>query len=295
MDFGLILPSYRAGATTESIDAAAEAAARLGWHSVFTTDHLLVEPSERSEDYYTLFDALNTLAYLAAKQPTLKLGASVVVVPMRNAVELAKELATIDALSGGRLIVGVGVGWNETEFEHLGYGDRFSAARRVPRARPSRSGASCGAATRAHSTAVSTPGRKSVSRHCRRRARMCRSGSAAVTRAALRRAGRLGQGYHSSASGHDQLAVRIPIINAAAAEAGRPAPTDLGSGPGPVWAERRAVLHARRARPSRWSSKFAHSRQWAPGTWRSTSPRPILTNACELIERFDREVLAALR
>src|SRR4029078_2276032 len=41
---------------------------------------------------------------------------------------------------------------------------------------------------------------------------------------ALRRAGRLGQGYHSSASGHEQLAVRVPIINAAAAEAGRPAP-----------------------------------------------------------------------
>ena len=126
MDFGLILPSYRAGASTESIDAASAAAARLGWHSVFTTDHLLVEPSKRSEDYYTLYDALNTLAYLAAKQPTLKLGASVVVVPMRNAVELAKELSTIDSLSGGRLIVGVGVGWNETEFQHLGYGERFS-------------------------------------------------------------------------------------------------------------------------------------------------------------------------
>src|SRR4051794_21716527 len=125
MEFGLILPSYRAGASKDSIDASTAAAARLGWHSVFTTDHLLVEPSPRSEDYFTLFDAVNTLAYLAAKQPTIKLGASVVVVPMRNAVELAKELATIDALSKGRLIVGVGVGWNQKEFEHLGYGDRF--------------------------------------------------------------------------------------------------------------------------------------------------------------------------
>ena len=116
MEFGLILPSYRAGATTESIDASASAAARLGWHSVFTTDHLLVEPSKRSEDYYTLFDALATVVHVAARQPSLRVGISVVVVPMRNAVELAKELATIDALSGGRLIVGVGVGWNETEF-----------------------------------------------------------------------------------------------------------------------------------------------------------------------------------
>ena len=53
------------------------------------------------------------------------MGASVVVVPMRNAIVLAKELATIDALSGGRLIVGVGVGWNQTEFGNVGDGDRF--------------------------------------------------------------------------------------------------------------------------------------------------------------------------
>ena len=64
MDFGLILPSYRAGATSRVDRRASETAARLGWQSVFTTDHLLVEPSKRSEDYYTLFDALNTLAYL---------------------------------------------------------------------------------------------------------------------------------------------------------------------------------------------------------------------------------------
>lgn len=223
MDFGLILPSYRAGATTESIDAASATAARLGWHSVFTTDHLLVEPSKRSEDYYTLFDALNTLAYLAARQPALKLGASVVVVPMRNAVELAKELATIDALSGGRLIVGVGVGWNETEFQHLGYGDRFSQrgaylSEAVTIWRQLWGGDTGPFDGRFHSWDEV------------RFAPLPVQGAdvpiwfGGRDEAALRRAGRLGQGYHSSASGHDQLAVRIPIITAAAAEAGRPAP-----------------------------------------------------------------------
>ena len=54
MDFGLILPSYRAGASKETIDAATDAAARLGWHSVFTTDHLLVEPSKRWADLIDL-------------------------------------------------------------------------------------------------------------------------------------------------------------------------------------------------------------------------------------------------
>ena len=69
MDFGLILPSYRAGASVEGIEAAAETCARLGWHSVFTTDHLLVEPSPRSEDYSHLFDALLTTVHVAARQP----------------------------------------------------------------------------------------------------------------------------------------------------------------------------------------------------------------------------------
>src|ERR687893_1186947 len=125
MQFGLALPSYRDGASVESIDAAAETAARLGWHSVFTTDHILVEESERSADYFNVFDAVVTLAHVAARQPSLKVGVSVIVVPMRNAVVLAKGLATIDALSGGRLIAGVGVGWNETEFANVGAADVF--------------------------------------------------------------------------------------------------------------------------------------------------------------------------
>ena len=244
VDFGLILPSYRAGATSESINAATDAAARLGWHSVFTTDHLLVEPSKRSEDYYTLFDALNTLAYLAAKQPTLKLGASVVVVPMRNAVELAKELATIDALSGGRLIVGVGVGWNETEFQHLGYGERFSQ----------RGAYLSEAVTIWRQLWGGDTGPFKGQFHSWDEVRFAPLPAQGADlpvwfggrdEKALRRAGRLGQGYHSSSSGHDQLAVRIPIINAAAEEAGRPVPTDLGSRPRPVRAERCALLHGR--------------------------------------------------
>src|SRR5689334_22042838 len=125
MDFGLILPSYRPGASVESIEAASSTAARLGWHSVFSTDHLLVGTSSREEDYVHIFDALATIVHVAAKEPTLRVGISVLVVPMRNAVELAKELATIDVLSGGRLIVGIGGGWDEAEFGYLGLGDRF--------------------------------------------------------------------------------------------------------------------------------------------------------------------------
>lgn len=223
MDFGLILPGYRAGATVESIDAASEAAARLGWHSVFTTDHVLVEPSERSQDYFNVFDAVVTLAHIAARQPGLRVGVSVIVVPMRNAIVLAKELATIDALSGGRLIVGAGIGWNETEFGHLGAADRFH-----------RRGAYLdetiaiwrhlwGGATGPFSGSFHEFGEV-------RFAPLPAQGAALPIwlggreERALRRAGRVADGYHSTSTSPAQYAVRVPVIAAAAAEAGRPMP-----------------------------------------------------------------------
>ena len=108
MDFGLCLPNYPAGASTEGIEAAADAAARLGWSTVWTTDHVLVD-HQASPEYGRIFDAIVTLAWVGARHPGLRLGTSVLVVPQRNAVILAKELATLDALTGGRVIAGVGV------------------------------------------------------------------------------------------------------------------------------------------------------------------------------------------
>lgn len=293
MDFGLILPSYRAGATTESIDAASSAAARLGWHSVFTTDHLLVEPSKRSEDYYTLYDALNTLAYLAAKEPTLKLGASVVVVPMRNAVELAKELATIDSLSGGRLIVGVGVGWNETEFQHLGYGDRFSQrgaylSEAVDIWRQLWSGNTGPFDGRFHSWDEV------------RFAPLPVQGADVPVwfggrdEAALRRAGRMGQGYHSSSSGHDQLAVRIPIINAAAAQAGRPAPL-ISARVRVQFGPNEAPFYMIGGTPDQMITEIRAFETVGAGHMAFDFAETDPDECVRLMERFDLEVLAAFR
>lgn len=293
MEFGLILPSYRAGATTESIDASADAAARLGWHSVFTTDHLLVEPSKRSEDYYTLYDALNTLAYLAAKQPTLKLGASVVVVPMRNAVELAKELATIDSLSGGRLIVGVGVGWNETEFQHLGYGERFSQrgaylSEAVAIWRQLWSGDTGPFHGRFHSW-------EEV-----RFAPLPVQGAdlpvwfGGRDEKALRRAGRLGQGYHSSSSGHDQLAVRVPVIRAAAEEAGRPAPL-ISARVRVQFGPTDEPFYMLAGTPDQMVTEMRAFEDVGTGHMAFDFAETDPAKCVQLVERFDREVLAAFR
>ncbi len=124
MDFGLCLPNFPDGASAEGIEAAADVAERLGWSTVWTTDHVLVPHADAGE-YGRIYEAILTLAWVGARHPRIRLGTSVIVVPQRNAVVLAKELATLDSLSGGRVIAGVGIGWNEPEFANLAVADRF--------------------------------------------------------------------------------------------------------------------------------------------------------------------------
>ena len=124
MRFGIALPTYPVGATIAGVVAVAQAAERLGFASVWTTDHVIMPP-EQAGPYREILEPLMTLAYLAALTERVKLGISVIVVPQRNGIVLAKELATLDHLANGRLIVGVGAGWNADEFAMLGYADRF--------------------------------------------------------------------------------------------------------------------------------------------------------------------------
>src|SRR4051812_12472866 len=124
MQAAIILPTMPRGATPEGIAAAAETADRLGWQTAWTTDHVLV-PHATEAEYGTIYDVIVTLGWVGAKYPRLRLGTSVIVVPMRNAVVLAKQLATLDSLVGGQLVVGVGVGWNEVEFANVGFSERF--------------------------------------------------------------------------------------------------------------------------------------------------------------------------
>jgi probable F420-dependent oxidoreductase len=124
MDYGLVLPNMLAGASAEGIEAAAEAAERLGYTTVWTTDHVLVDHAQ-ADEYGRIFDAIVTLAHVAGRTTKVKLGTSVIVVPQRQAVVLAKELASLDVLSRGRVIAGVGIGWTETEFANLGAADRY--------------------------------------------------------------------------------------------------------------------------------------------------------------------------
>jgi alkanesulfonate monooxygenase SsuD/methylene tetrahydromethanopterin reductase-like flavin-dependent oxidoreductase (luciferase family) len=106
--------------------ASAEAVSRFGWRSVWAVDHLVV-PTSEATDYGWTLEPLLSLAWLGATYPRLGLATGVLVPPMRDAVQLAKELATLDVLSGGRLMVGVGVGDEEDfgEYTNLGKAERF--------------------------------------------------------------------------------------------------------------------------------------------------------------------------
>ena len=157
------------------IEAAAEVAERLGWSTVWTTDHVLVATT-RAADYGRIYEAILTLAWVGARHPRLRLGTSVIVVPQRNAVVLAKELATLDSLSDGRVTAGVGVGWTEAEFANLGMADRFHV-RGAYLDETIRLWRHCGRGRPSRSMADSTPSRTSPSGRCPVR-RRCRSSSA---------------------------------------------------------------------------------------------------------------------
>lgn len=131
MKFGLAFASS-VGTEPESALELCRHAELLGFDSVWGGEHV-IRPVEIDSAYpYTddgqmpgdaetpIPDPLIWLAYVAAAAPTLRLGTCILILPQRNPVVLAKELATLDVLSGGRVELGIGVGWLEEEFTALG-------------------------------------------------------------------------------------------------------------------------------------------------------------------------------
>lgn len=128
MTFGLILPNKGHGVGPEALDAAASVATELGWRSGWVTDHLMVPRGDEADEYGWMLEALSALTWVGARHDHLELGTSVIAPAIRDASHLAKELATIDVLLGGRLTVGIGVNdsGDLTEFQNMGKQDRFT-------------------------------------------------------------------------------------------------------------------------------------------------------------------------
>jgi probable F420-dependent oxidoreductase len=117
MDYGVVLPIWQLTiAEAEALTARAEA---LGLDGVFVPDHILAKPATTQHYGGHWPDPFSLLAYLAGRTQRVRLGASVIVLPYRNALVAAKAAATVDQASGGRFIFGVGVGWDEAEFVDL--------------------------------------------------------------------------------------------------------------------------------------------------------------------------------
>jgi probable F420-dependent oxidoreductase len=119
--FGVFLPSYIwAGDGAErarGIKAFAREVEDLGFDSLFITDHLLAAKRFYSVSF---LEPLSALAVAAGATERVRLGTSILIMPLRNPVMLAKELATLQFLSENRMILGAGVGWNEQEYAALG-------------------------------------------------------------------------------------------------------------------------------------------------------------------------------
>src|SRR3989442_8779759 len=117
MNYGVVLPIWQLTvAQAESLAARAE---QLGLDGVFVPDHILAKPATTQHYGGHWPDPFSLLAYLAGRTQRIHLGASVIVLPYRNALVAAKAAATVDQASGGRFIFGVGVGWDEAEFVDL--------------------------------------------------------------------------------------------------------------------------------------------------------------------------------
>jgi probable F420-dependent oxidoreductase len=132
MDYGVFLPVSGAACTRQGLTHAAQTAERLGFTTVWAADRIIIPWKIETEYAYSwsnsfivppekpFLESMTALAFLAGATETIKLGVSVLVTTYRDPVHWAKVAATIDWLSEGRFILGVGIGWMEEEFAALG-------------------------------------------------------------------------------------------------------------------------------------------------------------------------------
>lgn len=219
MRIGFAVPVAGAWATPEHQLHVATTAERLGYQSLWTMQRLLNAPDSPPTSYRNVPDPLLTLAYLAGQTSTARLGVAVLNIPFQPPVLLAKQAATLDRISHGRLDLGLGLGWQDEEFVAAGVpmarrGARAEEALRVLGALWS------GETTRFDGEFYHLPDALSTPTPVQRPRPPILLGGAAD--AALRRAGRLADGW-ISASRHDPRAIgdAIAVVRAAAEQAGR--------------------------------------------------------------------------
>lgn len=230
MKFGIMFANTGHGSTPDGARAVAEAAEEGGFEAIWTVEHVVVpsgyesqypyDPSGKmaggAEDF-DLPDPLIWLTWVAAHTTTIKLATGILIVPQRNPVITAKELATLDHLSGGRLVLGVGAGWLAEEFAALNEsfddrGKRLDEYIAVMRALW-------------EGGKTTFDGDYFTFEDCISRPRPANGTIPVVvgghTKVAARRAGRLGDGFFPGSAGMDEISGLVALVRQTAEEHGR--------------------------------------------------------------------------
>jgi probable F420-dependent oxidoreductase len=229
MKLGLMFANTGAMVSPEGAAAVARHAERAGFESLWTVEHVVVPAGYESKYPYSssgrmaggedspIPDPLIWLAFLAAHTEKLKLATGMLILPQRSPLITAKELATLDVLSHGRVILGVGIGWLREEFEAIGVpfegrGRRAVEAIEAMRVlwkddEPSYQGET-----------VSFQDARMWPKPLNRRIPVVLGGH---TELAARRAGRIADGFFPGRSRPEELAPLLQTMRDAAEEAGR--------------------------------------------------------------------------
>ena len=229
MDFGIVFANTGPFSQPDAAASFALAAEAAGFESLWTVEHVVVpkgyestypyDPSGRmpgGEDM-AIPDPLIWLSYVAAATSAIRLATGILIVPQRNPVVLAKELATLDMMSGGRLELGIGVGWLEEEFDAIGVpfagrGARTDEYVAAMRALWSERPASFHGEHVDFTDCILLPAPASgtipihVGGH---------------TEVAARRAGRLGDGFFPGKGSHEEISHLFDVVRATAEQHGR--------------------------------------------------------------------------
>ncbi len=239
MKFGLMFANTGPYTTAAGAAELAAAAEQAGFESIWTVEHVIWPEAYSSQYPYSptgkmpgdprspLPDPLIWLSFVAGTTSTIRLATGILIVPQRNPLVLAKSVASLDVLSGGRLDLGIGVGWLEEEFEALGVPfedrgqrtDEYIAAMRALWASDNatfdgRFAAFQNVSTNPKPLAGEVP--IIVGGH---------------SRAAARRAGWLGNGFFPGKGSIDELRELIDVVRQTAADAGRdPAAIEMTAG-----------------------------------------------------------------
>ena len=120
MQLGIHLPHVGRKAGPDAIRRAAVQAEELGFADVWVSEHVILPKDAPYPPSPSFYEPILTLAWAAAATQRVRLGTSVIVLPMHHPVPIAKQVATLQCLSGGRVVFGIGVGWLEAEFAAMG-------------------------------------------------------------------------------------------------------------------------------------------------------------------------------